>query len=67
MFCDTPGQSVVAAVVGGIVGGALGAALGFGTIGVVLLAGALGGLGDLGAHMLRKDEQYCEAVEQVRG
>ena len=67
MFCDTPGQSVVAAVVGGIVGGLAGVALGFGIVGVVLLAGALGGIGDFGAHLLRKDKQYCDAVEQVQG
>lgn len=67
MFCDTPLQSVVASVVGGLIGGGLGVTLGFGVVGVALLAGILGGVGDLGVHVVRKDEQYCDAVEQVQG
>lgn len=66
MFCDTPWQSVVASVVGGLIGGGLGVTLGFGVVGVAVLAGVLGGLGDFGAHVVRKDEQYRDAVAQVR-
>ena len=66
MFCDTPGQSVIASVVGGLIGGVLGVTLGFGVVGVAVLAGTLGGLGDVGVHVIRKDEQYCDAVAQVR-
>jgi len=66
MFCDTPAQSVIASVLGGAVGGLLGVTLGFGVVGVAVLAGALGGLGDFGAHVIRKDKQYCDAVAQVR-
>jgi len=44
----------------------LGVTLGFGVVGVAVLAGALGGLGDFGAHVIRKDKQYCDAVAQVR-
>lgn len=67
MFCDTPGQSVIASVVGGLIGGLAGVTLGFGSVGVALLAGILGGLGDLVAHFIRKDEQFREAVAEVRG
>jgi hypothetical protein len=66
MFCDTPGQSVIASVVGGILGGVLGVTLGFGIVGVAVLAGILGGLGDVGVHVVRKDEQFREAVAQIR-
>ena len=57
---------MIASVVGGILGGAVGITLGFGIVGVAVLAGVLGGLGDFGAHVVRKDEQYCEAIAQVR-
>lgn len=40
--------------------------LGFGIVGVVLLAGILGGLGDVGVHVVRNDEQFREAVARVR-
>ena len=66
MFCDTPGQSVIASVVGGIIGGVLGVILGFGIVGVAALAGTLGGLGDVGVHVVRNDEQFREAVAQIR-
>ena len=66
MLCETPGQSAVAAVVGGLLGGAVGAGLGFGIVGVVALAGVLGGAGDVVAHIIRCDEQFREAVSDVR-
>jgi uncharacterized protein YcfJ len=66
LFCDTPVQSAVAAVVGGLLGGAVGAGLGFGTLGVVALAGLLAGVGDVVAHIIRRDEQFREAVSGVR-
>jgi len=65
MFCDTPGQSVVAALVGGLVGGATGSMLGFGIVGVAVLAGALGGLGDIVFHVVRNDKQFREAVAEI--
>ncbi|MFP4174662.1 MAG: hypothetical protein ACLFSW_02645 [Halobacteriales archaeon] len=66
LFCDTPGQSAVAAVAGGLIGGAVGATLGFGIVGVAVLAGVLGGAGDVAAHLIRRDEQFREAVSRVR-
>jgi uncharacterized oligopeptide transporter (OPT) family protein len=66
MLCNSPIQSAIAAVVGGLLGGAAGVTLGFGIVGVVLLAGILGGLGDVGVHVVRNDEQFREAVARVR-
>jgi hypothetical protein len=66
MFCETPEQSAVAAVAGGLLGGAAGVALGLDVPGVALLAGLLGGLADLAAHVVRGDEQFRAAVERVR-
>lgn len=66
MVCDTPRQSAVAAVAGGLVGGAAGVAVGLDVLGVAVLAGLLGGLGDVGAHLLRGDAQFRAAVAQVR-
>jgi hypothetical protein len=66
MFCETPGQSAVAALAGGFLGGAVGVSLGFGVIGVAALGGVLGGAGDVAAHLIRRDEQFREAVSQVR-
>jgi len=63
--CETPEQSVVAAVVGGLVGGLVGVSLGFGVAGVAVLAGALGGVGDIAAHALVRDEQFREAVARL--
>jgi hypothetical protein len=66
LFCDTPAQSAVAAVLGGLGGGIAGLALGIDALSVVVLAGLLGGCLDLGAHLLRQDEQFRTAVSQVR-
>ena len=66
MLCDSPLQSGITAVVGGIVGGVLGVTLGFGVVGVAVLAGLLGGLGDVGVHVVRKDEQFRKAVARFR-
>jgi hypothetical protein len=55
-YCDTPGQSVAAALLGGLLGGWL----------ALALAGALGGAGDLLAHVVRGDAQFRAAVLQVR-
>jgi outer membrane lipoprotein SlyB len=66
MFCETPGQSAVAAVLGGLLGGVLGVTLGFGVVGVAALAGVLGGTGDVVVHLFRRDEQFQEAVCQIR-
>jgi len=65
-FCDCPGQSVVAAVGAGLVGGAAGVAFGLSITGVALLAGVLGGLGDVGFHLVRRDEQFRSALARVR-
>lgn len=65
-FCDTPGQSAAAGVTGGLVGGLAGVALGFDTAGVALLAGLLGGLADLGVHVVRGDPQFRAALARVR-
>lgn len=65
-FCDCPGQSVAAAVAAGLVGGAVGVAFGLSLTGVALLAGILGGLGDLGFHFVRRDEQFREALSSIR-
>ncbi|MCX2819678.1 MAG: putative oligopeptide transporter (OPT) family protein [Methanobacteriota archaeon] len=66
LFCDTPVQSAVAAVIGGLVGGLTAVSLGLGTVGVAVLAGVLGGAGDMIAHLVRRDEQFEEAVSRVR-
>lgn len=65
-YCETPWQSVAAAVAGGVVGGTTGVALGLDPTGVVVLAGLLGGGSDLGAHLVRRDPQFVAAVEAVR-
>lgn len=65
-FCDTPWQSVAAALTGGVVGGVGGLALGLDPTGVVVLAGVLGGLGDLGAHVVRRDPQFVAALREAR-
>jgi alkyl hydroperoxide reductase subunit AhpF len=65
-FCDTPWQSVAAAVGGGAAGGVAGLALALDPAGVVVLAGVLGGLTDLGAHVVRRDPQFVSAVRSVR-
>lgn len=65
-YCETPWQSVAAAVAGGVAGGVSGAALGLDPAGVVLLAGTLGGASDLVAHVVRRDPQFVAAVEAVR-
>lgn len=65
-FCDCPGQSVAAAVAAGLVGGAVGVAFGLSLTGVALLAGVLGGLGDIGFHLVRRDEQFRAALARVR-
>jgi hypothetical protein len=66
-FCDTPGQSVVAAVSGGLAGGLAGTALGLDVLGVALLAGLLGGVADLGVHVVRGDAQFRSALDRLRG
>jgi hypothetical protein len=66
-YCETPWQSVAAAVAGGVAGGVSGVALGLDPVGVVLLAGGLGGVSDLVAHVVRRDPQFVAAVETVRG
>ena len=64
-FCDTPGQSAIVGVLAGLVGGLAGLALGLETAGVVAVAAALAFAGDLGAHLLRGDDQFRAAVRQV--
>lgn len=66
MFCDTPAQSIVAALLAGLGGGALGLWLGGSAVSVVVFAGLLGGCADVGAHLLRGDEQFENAVAQLR-
>jgi len=65
-FCDTPGQSALVGMAGGLLGGIAGIALGLDTVGVAVLAGVLGGGGDLGAHLLRRDEQFEAALAALR-
>ena len=65
-FCDTPGQSVVAAAGGGLLGGGLGVTFGLGVTVTVLLAGFLAGAGDILAHVRRGDAQFRAAVTRVR-
>ena len=64
-FCDTPGQSAIVGVLAGLAGGLVGIALGLETAGVVAVAAALALAGDLGAHLLRGDDQFRAAVRQV--
>ncbi|RXK50456.1 hypothetical protein [Halorientalis pallida] len=66
-YCDTPGQSVAAAVVGGLLGTALALATGLDLAAGVVLAGMLGGLADLVAHAVRGDDQFRAALAQLRG
>lgn len=66
-YCETPWQSVVAAVGGGLIGGLVALLFGLAFIETLVLAGLLGGLGDLGAHLLRRDPQFEAAVARVRG
>jgi hypothetical protein len=66
-YCDTPGQSVAAAVVGGLLGTALALAAGLDLVAGVILAGLLGGLADLAAHVVRGDDQFRAALAQLRG
>jgi hypothetical protein len=64
-FCDTPGQSAIVGVLAGLAGGLAGIALGLETAGVVAVAAALALAGDLGAHLLRGDDQFRAAVRRV--
>ena len=64
-FCDTPGQSAIVGVLAGLAGGLVGIALGLEPAGVVAVAAALALAGDLGAHLLRGDDQFRAAVRQV--
>ncbi|WP_299266676.1 hypothetical protein [Halorientalis sp.] len=66
-YCDTPGQSVAAAVVGGLLGTALALAAGLNLAAGVVLAGLLGGFADLAAHIVRGDDQFRAAVARLRG
>ena len=66
-YCDTPGQSVAAAVVGGLLGTALALAAGLDLAAGVVLAGLLGGFADLTAHIVRGDDQFRAAVARLRG
>lgn len=66
-YCDTPGQSVAAAIVGGVVGTALALAAGLDLAASVVLAGLLGGIADLTAHVVRGDDQFRAAIAQLRG
>ncbi|MFP4632820.1 MAG: hypothetical protein ACLFMT_05225 [Halobacteriales archaeon] len=66
LFCETPFQSLAAAVAGGVAGGAAGLALGFGPAGVAALAGGLAGVGDVALHVVRRDSQFEEAVRRLR-
>ncbi len=63
-FCDTPWQSVAAALVGGVAGGLGGLALGADPASVVGLAGTLDGLA---VHVVRRDPQFVAAVSALRG
>jgi len=65
-YCETPWQSVAAAVTGGVAGGVSGVALALDPTGVVVLAGALGGVADLVAHVVRRDPQFVAALREVR-
>ena len=64
-FCDTPGQSAIIGVLAGLAGGLAGLALGLETVGVVAVATVLALTVDVGAHLLRGDDQYRAAVRQV--
>ena len=65
-YCDSPAQSAVAAVLGGLLGGTLALAFGLSLPTTLLLAGLLGGCGDLLAHVVRGDPQFRAAVTRVR-
>jgi LytS/YehU family sensor histidine kinase len=64
-FCDTPGQSAIVGVLAGLAGGLAGVSLGLETAGVVAVAAVLALTGDVGAHLLRGDDQFQAAVRQV--
>lgn len=66
-FCETPGQSVAIGVFSGVIGGVLGLLLGFGLGSVVAVACLLAVVGDIGAHAVRRDAQFREAIAQLRG
>ncbi|MFQ3319036.1 MAG: hypothetical protein ACI8UR_000217 [Natronomonas sp.] len=66
-FCDTPGQSVVIGLLAGAIGGAVGLLVGLQPLGVAVVAGMLALVGELAGHLLRGDQQFRDAVQQVRG
>lgn len=57
---------MVAAMGAGLLGGAVGLALGIDLLAVGAIAGLLAALGDIGAHVIRRDEQFRAALGQVR-
>lgn len=64
--CDTPGQSLIVMLASGVLAGGLGLSLGFGPLAVAALAGTFALVGELGAHVVRSDEQWRAAVASVR-
>ena len=66
-YCESPRQSLLAALVGGLLGTVFAGLLGLGVPETLVLAGGLGGLGDLGAHFLRRDPQFEAALAQLGG
>jgi hypothetical protein len=65
-FCDTPGQSVAVGLLSGLVGGGVGLAAGLDAVAVAALAGLLALGGEVGAHVVRGDEQWREAIAALR-
>lgn len=65
-FCDTPEQSVVVGLLSGLAGGGLGLAAGLDAVAVAALAGTLALGGEVGAHVVRGDQQWRDAVATLR-
>lgn len=66
-FCDTPGQSALVGVLAGTLGGLLGVALDLTPATVVAVAALLAVAGDIGGHLVRRDDQFVAAVRQLTG
>jgi hypothetical protein len=65
-FCDTPEQSLVVSLLSGLAGGGVGLAAGLDAGGVAVLAGTLALVGEVGAHVVRGDQQWRDAVAALR-